>query len=60
MTNEEKKTKLQALKSTIEYLNICIDKAETSENNGSEVVAMSEILLMKVYDLYPDIVRVFE
>ena len=60
MTNEEKKIKLQELRSAIEYLSICINKAETSEDNGSEIVAMSEILLTKAYDLYPNIVRVFE
>lgn len=60
MANDEKKTKLQELRATIEYLNICIDNAESSENNGAEVVAMSEILLMKAYELYPNIVRVFE
>ena len=60
MLNNEKKTKLQELRSTIEYLNICINNAENPENNGAEVVAMSEILLMKAYDLYPDIVKVFE
>lgn len=60
MTNEVKKAKLQELKATIEYLNTCINKAETSENNGDEIVAMSEILLTKAYALYPDIVRVFE
>lgn len=60
MTNDEKKTKLQELRNTIEYLNICINNAENSENNGAEVVAMSEILLMKVYELYPNIIRVFK
>lgn len=60
MTNDEKKTKLQGLRATIEYLNICINNAENPENNGAEVVAMSEILLMKAYELYPDITRVFE
>lgn len=60
MMNNEKKTKLQELRATIEYLNTCINNAENSENNGAEVVAMSEILLMKAYELYPDIVRVFE
>ena len=60
MTNEEKKIKLQELRTFIEYLNICINNAENPENNGAEVVAISEILLMKAYELYPDIVRVFE
>lgn len=60
MANETKKAKLQELRATIEYLNICINNAENSENNGAEVVAMSEILLMKAYRLYPDISRIFE
>ena len=60
MANNEKKAKLQELRATIEYLNVCINNAEKPENNGAEVVAMSEILLMKAYELYPDIVRVFE
>ena len=60
MTNETKKAKLQELRATIEYLNICINNAEKPENNGAEVVAMAEILLMKTYRLYPDISKVFE
>lgn len=59
MTNE-KKAKLLELRSHIEYLNICINKEEIAEDKADEIVAVSEILLRKVYDLYPDIVRLFE
>ena len=60
MTNTDKKTKLQELRVSIEYLNTCINKAEISEDNGDEIVAMAEIILTKAYNLYPDIVKVFE
>lgn len=60
MTNEEKMIKLQELRATIEDLYFYIDEAEISEDNDAKIVAMSEILLMKAYDLYPDIFRVFK
>lgn len=60
MTNEEKTIKLQELRATIEDLYFYIDEAEILEDNDRKIVAMSEILLMKVYDLYPDIFRVFK
>lgn len=60
MTNEEKIIKLQELRATIEDLYFYIDEAETLEDNGAKIVAMSEILLMKAYDLYPDIFKVFK
>lgn len=60
MTNEEKIVKLEELRATIEDLYFYIDEAEILEDNGAKIVAMSEILLMKAYDLYPDIFRVFK
>lgn len=60
MTNEEKIIKLEELRATIEDLYFYIDEAEILEDNGKKIVAMSEILLMKAYDLYPDIFRVFK
>lgn len=60
MTNEEKLIKLQELRETIEDLYFYIDEAEISEDDGAKIVAMSEIVLMKAYDLYPDIFRVFK
>lgn len=60
MTNEEKILKLEELRATIEDLYFYIDEAEISDDNGAKIVAMSEILLMKAYDLYPDIFKVFK
>ena len=60
MANVDKSTKLQELRAAIEYLSICIDKEETTEDKADEIVAVSEILLRKVYNLYPDIARVFD
>lgn len=60
MTNEEKIIKLEELRTTIEDLYFYIDEAEIVEDNGAKIVAMSEILLMKAYDLYPDIFKVFK
>lgn len=60
MTNEEKMIKLQELRETIEDLYFYIEEEEISDNNGKKIVAMSEILLMKTYDLFPDIFRVFK
>lgn len=60
MTNIDKTAKLQELRTAIEYLSICIDKEETTEDKADEIVAVSEILLQKVYNLYPDIARVFD
>lgn len=60
MTNVDKRVKLQELRSSIEYLNTCINKAEISDDNADEIVAMAEIILTKAYNLYPDITRVFK
>ena len=58
MTNE-KIAKLHELRACIDYLNTCIINEEITEGCADEIVAMSEILLAKAYNLYPDIVRVY-
>lgn len=60
MTNKEKMAKLQELRETIEDLYFYVEEAEISDDNNAKIVAMSEILLMKAYDLFPNIFRVFK